>query len=360
MDAPLRNTLELVTITLSEVESNQVALSSIIRKCIRVARLRNDCENLWWLELEMIPFTHQEEWHRVRREVAPRFSQAQCKALHERFVKVYAEERATRSLEGESLVNKGEVCGLSVEELEDRVISLQRESEAAVPSSGLHPTDLYFVDQNKSKYRGLMAAQVSDIRDILSRIRHRVHSFLSQSEKQLVYGQLNSDIFEQNRRYVDLRMRDIAPEALEKFVTVYQRLGEGNPEARAQALTSCRRILKALADVVYPPRQEKVEGADGKMRDLSEEKYVARLWQFVSERVGAHSAGQLLQATLSDLGNRIDRVYELSCKGVHVEVSEFELNQCVIQTYLLVGDILRLTEPDSGIEGTEGGPSNRR
>jgi hypothetical protein len=40
---------------------------------------------------------------------------------------------------------------------------------------------------------------------------------------------------------------------------------------------------------------------------------------------------------------------------VHAEVSEFELNQCVIQTYLLVGDILRLTESDSGIEGIEGG-----
>jgi hypothetical protein len=152
---------------------------------------------------------------------------------------------------------------------------------------------------------------------------------------------------------VDLRLRDITPEALEKFVTVYRRLGEGDPEARAQALTSCRRILKALADAVYPPRQEKVEGADGKVRDLSEEKYVARLWQFVSERVGGHSAGQLLQATLSDLGTRIDRVYELSCKGVHAEVSEFELNQCVIQTYLLVGDILRLTESDSGIEDAE-------
>jgi hypothetical protein len=350
MEASLRNILELVTATLSELELNHIPLSAIIRKCIRVARLRNDYENLWWLELEMIPFTHQKEWHRVQREVALHFSQAQCKALDERLRKVYVEERATLSPEGESLVNKGAICPLGVEELEDRITSLQRESEAAVPPPGLHPVDLYFVTQEKSKYRALMSAQASDTRGILSRIRHRVHNFLSQSEKQLIYGQLNADIFEQNRRYVDLRLRDIAPEALEKFVTVYRRLGEGDPEARAQALTSCRRILKALADAVYPPRQEKVEGADGKVRDLSEEKYVSRLWQFVSERVGGHSAGQLLQATLSDLGTRIDHVYELSCKGVHAEVPEFELNQCVIQTYLLVGDILRLTESDSGIE----------
>jgi len=343
MEASLRNILKLVTTTLSELESNQVSLSSIIRKCIRVSRLRNDYENLWWLEWEIIPFTHQEEWHRVQREVAPHFLRAQYKALNEHFRKIYVEERATRSLEGESLVNKGDIWPLGVKELENRVTSLQRESEAAVTPPGIHPAD----------YRALMAAQASDARGVLSSIRHRVYNFLSQSEKQLVYGQLNADIFEQNRRYVDLRLRDIAPEALEKFVTVYRCLGEGDPEARAQALTSCRRILKTLADAVYPPRQEKVKGADGKERDLSAEKYVARLWQFVSEHVGGHSAGQLLQAALSDLGNRIDPVYELSCKGVHAEVSRFELNQCVIQTYLVIGDILRLTESNAGIEDAE-------
>src|SRR5262245_5060323 len=115
MEASLRNILELVTTTLSELESNHIPLSAIIRKCIRVTRLRNDYENLWWLELEMIPFTHQEEWHRVQREVALHFSQAQYKALDEHLRKVYVEERATRSPEGESLVNKGDICCLSVE-----------------------------------------------------------------------------------------------------------------------------------------------------------------------------------------------------------------------------------------------------
>jgi hypothetical protein len=54
-------------------------------------------------------------------------------------------------------------------------------------------------------------------------------------------------------------------------------------------------------------------------------------------------------ASLNDLGNRLDRIYEFTNKGVHAEVEEFEMNQCLIQTYLLVGDLLRIFYKPSAI-----------
>jgi hypothetical protein len=45
----------------------------------------------------------------------------------------------------------------------------------------------------------------------------------------------------------------------------------------------------------------------------------------------------------------MDRLYDLVSKGVHTDVTEFEVNQAVIQTYLLVGDILRLADQDSAL-----------
>ncbi len=57
----------------------------------------------------------------------------------------------------------------------------------------------------------------------------------------------------------------------------------------------------------------------------------------------------MLLAEVQDVGNRIDRLYEMSNKGVHAETTEFEVNQTVIQTYLLMGDILRLADDDSAI-----------
>jgi hypothetical protein len=254
----LDRTLKLVQTTLDEFDNPNYKLSSVLRKAIRIARLRNDHENLWWLQEEMLADSDKEARNRIKRELLPHYSREQFR-----------------------------------------------------------------------------------------RIEHRVHEFLSITEKQLAYGQINSDIFERNRQYVDSRLSAIAPESLEQLVVAYRRVGEGDSEAGSHALLSCRRVLKSLADKLYPAREEPVIGSDGRERTLIEEKYIARLWQFVAERVKGRTAGDLLLAQVKDTGNRIDRLYELDSKGVHADVSEFEVNQAVIQTYLLVGDILRIAEQDS-------------
>ena len=67
------------------------------------------------------------------------------------------------------------------------------------------------------------------------------------------------------------------------------------------------------------------------------------------DRGGTTKFGGLLIAQVDDFGTRIDRLYEFTNKGVHAEVSEFEVDQCVIQTYLLAGDLLRITDQDSAV-----------
>jgi hypothetical protein len=57
----------------------------------------------------------------------------------------------------------------------------------------------------------------------------------------------------------------------------------------------------------------------------------------------------LLQASVQDLGNRLDRLYDLVNKGVHADISKFEVNQCVIQTYILIGDLIRILDRQTAI-----------
>ena len=351
MEITLQRILDLVTEGLSELEAGSVPLSSIIRKSIRVARLRNDYESLLWLQMEMISFEDKEAKLRVVRELAPHFSKSQFEELRRRHAETTILERRMRRIDLPGKSGDDEkALPLGVEELENRLDQLESEHAAAVPPQGLHTLDLYYAEKQRAQIQTMTTALIADTRDIMSRIRQRVHDFLSTTEKQLLYGQVNADIFEQNRRFVDSRMQKLAPEVFDKFVVVYQRMSDGDPEARSHAITSCRRILKALADAVYPASNEKVVGIDDKERKLTENKYISRLWQFVSDRVGGKSSGDLLLACTEDLGNRLDKAYDLQCKGVHDEVTEFEVNQCVIQTYLLVGDILRIYDADSAIE----------
>jgi len=174
----------------------------------------------------------------------------------------------------------------------------------------------------------------------------RLHNPLNETSKQLSYDQINSELVEQNRKYVELKLGKISPEALEQIKIAYQRLSEGNPEAWSQALLSCRRILKSVADKLYPPQVQPAIGPDGTKRNLTEDKYISRLWQFVADNTKGSTVGHLLKARIQDLGNRIDYIHKLASKGVHAEVSEFEARQCVMQTHLLLGELLHLEDQE--------------
>lgn len=180
---------------------------------------------------------------------------------------------------------------------------------------------------------------------MIGRISTRVHRFLSTTEQQLYLGQVNSDIFERNRQYVDRRLLEVAPEAAEQFTAAYKRLdSDEGTEALTHALTSCRRALKSLADRLYPATNNEVTGSDGKPRVLTGDKFISRLWQYLHDRSSA--GARLTQAQVNDLGNRLERLNELSSKGVHATVNADDAHQCVIQTYLLIGDILRVSDGD--------------
>lgn len=179
----------------------------------------------------------------------------------------------------------------------------------------MHLVDLYFTEQEKSKLRFDLTMSAEVHRAILFRVRQRIYTFLSETEQALAYGHANADIFERNRQYVDERIRFVAPGVLDQFAASYRRMGEEDEEARSQALLSCRRILKSVADSLYPPPEEPVIGLDGKKRQLTSDQFIARLWQFVYERIRGHSSGELLMASVHSVGHRLDQLNNLSSKG---------------------------------------------
>jgi hypothetical protein len=64
----------------------------------------------------------------------------------------------------------------------------------------------------------------------------------------------------------------------------------------------------------------------------------------------------LLHANLEDVGTRLDRLNELASKGVHDEVTQEEVDLCVIQTYLFTGEVLAIWEARNGPMKSDGAP----
>jgi hypothetical protein len=313
--------LGLIQDAFDDLENPEVSLSSVIRKAIRIANLRNDSKNLEWLKLNMITLSS------ARKEDILAFNYSK------RVLEDYVEYRQVPTLTNDlNMEYNGDICIKSIPEVEHALMGIRKQIEGA----NISPKS-YSI-----KVKALVYFDIFEM--IFKKLETRIHEFFSTTEKQILYDQLNNDIFDKNRRYVDSRLNSIVPEVLDKFISAYKRLSEGDPEARSQALLSCRRILKSVANNVYPPSKEPVICSDGKERKLTDDKYINRLLQFVNENSEGSAEKDILLAQITDLGNRLKSIDSLASKGVHDDVSEYEVNQCVIQTYLLIGDILHLTE----------------
>lgn len=72
----------------------------------------------------------------------------------------------------------------------------------------------------------------------------------------VVDGQLGAQLF----------LTASSPKAADRMRSACTRILEGDAEALSQSLASCRRVLHALADSVYPPRSGKVVDSAGKQR----------------------------------------------------------------------------------------------
>lgn len=186
------------------------------------------------------------------------------------------------------------------------------------------------------------------MRGIRERVRHTVFAALCAWERQLTYANVNERIFERFRSRVDSILAQGAPAVLDQFAAVYRRLREAtkNPTAPvsedlAQAVTTCRRILKSVADHLIP-------GVAGAMTEsgnlLNDAAYRNRIYEFVKINVVSDTTAETVNAALGGIYDRFSALDKLTNKGVHAELGVQEAELCAINTYLVAGELLALSE----------------
>ncbi len=319
--------LKLVEIALTEFD--KVSLSTSARRAYRIARLLGDGDESWWFRADLRP-TGGSGTLRIS-EIAELFKdkpyeevRSQNSALRESWILERTPTVPDQLIEM-SDIEKDSVLPGSIDQLEEQLERLEREAE-----------------QLGTNERLLLLTRADLNREVLLRISARTYAYLCKVETSLGVSIASNDIFDAHRRRVDQFLKEIAGDVLEKFNAAYRRVKEDDPEARSQALGSCRRILKCVADVVCPVTDLLVVDEEGKSHSLTDDKYGNRLFNFLKEQEIGEKFSDSLHATLDDLFNRIDALNGLSSKGLHAEVTSEEVEWCVIQMYIIAGEILRL------------------
>ena len=202
-----------------------------------------------------------------------------------------------------------------------------------------HEQRLSLISQIENENRRMVA------RDILSVIGNDTLAYLLRCERTLRFSTSGESIFNRHRERVDRFLEDVAPEVLDMLNAAIDRAAiDGDSEARVHALTSCRRVLTAVADLVFPARDEPYIDGQGNEREVGPNHYRNRIIAAL-ESSPSTTHVRALSATLSEFALRLDRLDDLTQLGVHGHPTVGDVEFGVIQTYLLAGEVLAAYSP---------------
>ncbi|HLP87591.1 MAG TPA: helix-hairpin-helix domain-containing protein [Nostocaceae cyanobacterium] len=202
---------------------------------------------------------------------------------------------------------------------------------------------LFTISFLEEKYKELLKNKQEDDdiynkSDLLERIGHvkrKANEKAVNLLKAYVYTNTAKTAFDFLKEEVDDKLLDLNPELAEKLMAAFKSVSSKNSEEWSQALTSCRRLIEKLADELYPPTDEQING-----RKLGKEQYINRLWIFMDKAIESDSNRDLAKTHVDFLGSYLQKTHKLTNKGVHTSITKMEAVKTVFHTYLLIADLL--------------------
>jgi len=329
----LEEALELSEHILADIELDRIPLSSVALKATRLARILNDRDHEmaftyeasgYPMEAGVIPF---EAW--LLTELAGRrWSQVDIKTGEK---KEYAYVESISQLEDEL-----DIAKRSFDAARDPNISMQSANPYQYVST---PTGNY-MERQALRNQASLASQR------LSARRAFIHRYTSNIHYQLKFSGVASEVFSRLRNRVDSSIAELVPDAVKRLTAIHDNLRSENPENWSNAAHGCRRLLRDLADAVFPARPEpRVTMHEGKEVSiaLGPENFINRIMCFVENSTGSTTATAIIGSDLRFLGDRLDAVVGGAQKGSHTDiVTREEADRIVLHSYMIIGEVLTL------------------
>lgn len=334
--------LQIICDSLKNASNPSIKVSSLLQSAKRVALLRKDTLNLWWIALEFCSGDNG-ELKKINETMKSKFSADIYKSLSIKYMELWINERKIDQMDSELRVQKTDnIWAASIYDIETKISSLGCPEDYLVDTTGMHTLDVYYTEQENQKGKIILNFQKTQLETIVNRIRTRIENYLMEAEQDVLMGNSRSRYFDTCKNLVETTLGSLDKKFNEYFSAIEVHIGKDTLVDYEEALLDIRRILLLFADVICPARSEPVECQDGKKRTLSQDKYLNRISFVLFQKGGKHTSIDLLNQNLSDLSTRLEKINELACKGVHDEIKPSEANQCIAQMYLILSDIIRI------------------
>lgn len=321
--------IKLADEILRNIELNEIPLQNIALKCARLGRLTNNqpAMNLFQYELAGYPQDDKgfilAEAFNLARNVNRVFSQKDTVGVSREYI--FPETVAELEIETEAAKEQMKVAS-------DRDVSI----------ASSNPYQYVMSPLGNTFERAGLRQTITEKSKKLNKLKSGYYNYALGVYYELKFGDIVEEIFEKRRQGVNKYLSKKLPETLKKLVSVHENLRSKSEEDWANAAHSCRRVLKDIADLFYPADNSEIDIGSGRKIKLDEERYIARLKQYIKNKSGSERFNEIIGSHLDYIGDRIDAIYSASTKGSHANVKREEAERYTIYTYLLISDLISL------------------
>lgn len=305
---------------LIDFELSRLPIEKILFKCIRLCRLRNDDFGQHLFMLETVGYNDSVLPSEIVEAAATRAG------------------RMNHNKEtGKSTYYTSSLAALE-SEMEANRIRLSIASDPNVSVSSSNPNQFVFNPIGNTLERKEIVSSIGNSKALIQRVSGNLYSYILAVYYELEYGYMVNDIYSAAITRTTVKLGKVCPQGIKIINSIEANLNSQNPEDWANAVHSCRRIIKDLADELYPASDPIF--IDGKKIKLGNDQYINRLVQFVSEKKQSSTHAKIINCDLAYIGNRLDAVQEASSKGTHSDVTLDEATKYVMHTFFLISDVL--------------------
>lgn len=324
--------LEACNKVINGIEDETISVSSALLQCMKIARLVNDFAAQEWLSYEYGGYPRTNDGHVVHEawQCAKAHGRGYVEKGNEYIFSTLASELEGSISSSAQAVNNFSTSGVSVSG--DISIAAMREFTSTV-----------------SKNTGTLITNIQTAQKRLSILKSQYYNYAVKWQIQLQFGSVAASIFSEYQDQVNLHFSTLTTQTLQKLQAIETLMDNGNPEQYSQVLTTCRRLWQDTAEQLFERHlpnytESKYKTKSGKEIDVSGDHYNNKMSAVIETLQNKAAKNTIVGSGIIYFIDWMEQIHNQQCAGVHAEITRKQARQCIIHTYVCLGDLLSMMD----------------
>ncbi len=327
--------LEACEKVINGIEDGVISVSSALLLCKKIARLVNDQEGLEWLDYEHGGYP-RDKYGLIKNHAW------EIGAKHGRHYQAKGKNGKQENFIFIELCNELEA---SIDSEKKAIGNYTTQGYSVSGEIALLATDRMALRVAQGTNELLDSIKISERR--LAILKAQYYDYAVRWQIELQFGNTAQSVFEEYQTKVDSYFTLMPTSTLQKLNAIEDLMEDGNPERYAQVLTSCRRLWSETAkqlfeEVLLNYTEKTFKTKSGKDIDVSGDHDNNKLSAVIETLQSKAAKNTLVGSETIYLIDWMEQINSRQSAGVHSEVTREEAMQCIIHTYITLGDILSL------------------